>query len=547
VGRAGSVHTTDYHDATKHHFGRFARSPGRLDWATQPNPFRRFDGAPTEALPRATVAGGVAFDDLHRRVVPPAPVTPASLGECLRCSFGLSAWKAYGATRWALRVNPSSGNLHPTEAYLLWQGRVSHYAPEAHALEERARLDGAAWPVTGPLADGALVALTSIAWREAWKYGERAFRYCQHDIGHALGALRYGAALLGWHARVLESWSDADIAAAIGIDRDGDFADAEREWPACMVLVTPHLDPGEDAVPRRALVAAARRAVWAGHANVLSAGHVAWPAIDAVEAATRHDSPDASSGVAPPVSAPAPPASDPTSSTASAGAPGGGRRAAREVILARRSAVAFDPRPRLGRAAFARMLARLRGRGMPWDILGGDPTPHVHICLFVHRVEDVTPGIYALLREDAALPELRAALRPEFLWEPASGPDLPGLHLLLPADVTWPASRLSCDQAIAGDGFFSLGMIARFAPLLAERGEWFYRRLFWECGLVGQVLYLEAEAHGDRGTGIGCFYDDAVHDTLGLSGHDWQSLYHFAIGAPVDDPRLTTSPGYDWE
>ena len=36
-----------------------------------------------------------------------------------------------------------------------------------------------------------------------------------------------------------------------------------------------------------------------------------------------------------------------------------------------------------------------------------------------------------------------------------------------------------------------------------------YRRLFWECGLIGQVLYLEAEAAGVRGTGIGCFYDDA--------------------------------------
>jgi nitroreductase len=35
-------------------------------------------------------------------------------------------------------------------------------------------------------------------WREAWKYGERAFRYCQLDTGHAVGALRYAAALLGW-------------------------------------------------------------------------------------------------------------------------------------------------------------------------------------------------------------------------------------------------------------------------------------------------------------------------------------------------------------
>jgi hypothetical protein len=65
--------------------------------------------------------------------------------------------------------------------------------------------------------------------------------------------------------------------------------------------------------------------------------------------------------------------------------------------------------------------------------------------------------------------------------------------------------------------------------------------------MIGQVLYLEAEAAGARATGIGCFYDDAVHDLLGLSGHEWQSLYHFSMGMPVDDFRLTTERGYIWE
>ncbi len=35
-----------YHDRTKHAFKRFANSLGYLDWANQPNPFRRFEGAP---------------------------------------------------------------------------------------------------------------------------------------------------------------------------------------------------------------------------------------------------------------------------------------------------------------------------------------------------------------------------------------------------------------------------------------------------------------------------------------------------------------------
>ena len=47
--------------------------------------------------------------------------------------------------------------------------------------------------------------------------------------------------------------------------------------------------------------------------------------------------------------------------------------------------------------------------------------------------------------------------------------------------------------------------------------------------MVGQVLYLEAEAQGARGTGIGCFFDDAVHDILGLKDNTYQSLYHLFL------------------
>jgi len=46
--------------------------------------------------------------------------------------------------------------------------------------------------------------LTSIHWREAWKYGQRAYRYCQHDAGHAIGAISIAAAGLGWQARILD-------------------------------------------------------------------------------------------------------------------------------------------------------------------------------------------------------------------------------------------------------------------------------------------------------------------------------------------------------
>ena len=444
--------------------------------------------------------------------------------------MGLSAWKQVGSSRWALRVNPSSGNLHPTESYLIRDGRVSHYAPLEHGLEERCVLRRDAWDAFAGPSPGFLVGLTSIHWREAWKYGERAFRYCQHDAGHAIAALRFSAALLGWRLTLLPGWADEKIAAVLGVERDADFAGAEPEEPECLAAVTTgDLPPWMDADPGQ-LVAAARAAQWIGQANALSPSRVEWPIIDEVARATRYATirprgPDKVRATITPVDR--------------------GRRA-RDIILQRRSAVAFDARSSLSRQTFLAMLARTRPDTPPWDAI--DWPPHVHLLLFVHRVEGLTPGVYAFLRDPAVLPEWRAAMRREFLWEPVNDSnDSNGLYLLLPFDVTWVANRVSCDQDIAADGFFSLGMIARLESSLRDRGDWFYRRLFWEAGIIGQVLYLEAEAAGARGTGIGCFYDDPVHEAAGLSGAEWQSLYHFSMGIPVDDGRLTTEPGYPWE
>src|SRR5262249_52200002 len=148
-----------------------------------------------------------------------------------------SAWKTYESSRWSLRVNPSSGNLHPTETYVVSaplaglseNAAVYHYDPERHALEERCAFDRDRWCSVTNGKDVLLVALTSIHWRESWKYGERAFRYCQHDLGHAIAAVSVASSMLGWRTELLPTWSHRAIAALVGIDRDEDFFEAERE------------------------------------------------------------------------------------------------------------------------------------------------------------------------------------------------------------------------------------------------------------------------------------------------------------------------------
>ena len=137
-------------------------------------------------------------------------------------------------------------------------------------------------------------------------------------------------------------------------------------------------------------------------------------------------------------------------------------------------------------------------------------------------------------------------MRREFRWQrlPSCPPGLP-LHLLQEGDCRALAATVSCGQHIAGDGAFSLGMIADYIDSLTTYGAAFYRNLFWEAGMVGQVLYLEAEEVGIRSTGIGCYFDDPVHEVFGIASREWQSFYHFTVGGALEDTRLTTLPAYD--
>jgi len=535
-----------YHDGTKHHFRQFARSLGYLDWASQPKPFRGFASAPVFPLyPTPGVAAGAysptraTFDQACRLEAAPEPPGAAAIGDILRHALGLSAWKQFNASRWALRVNPSSGNLHPTEAYVICgalpglasQPAVYHYAPDRHALELRCAFDEDAWErAFGGRHDVVLVALTSIHWREAWKYGERAFRYCQHDLGHAVAAVSIAAGLAGWRAAVLPSWSQRAIAAATGIDRDEDFVEAEREEPGCIIAMAGGTAIDCPVDTAASLAGAVSRGQWSGRASQLSEDHVVWSFIDEAARATE----DPGRSIVPAVR--------PTAFTQ----PLLPDRHidARTLLLQRRSAVAFNRQARIDRATFIGMLSRvLPGDRAPWTSAWWDP--RVHLAVFVHRVDDVPPGLYMLVRDAQVFDRLRAACRPDFLWEAAD--DRLPLWRLAHADARALSGRLSCDQDIAADGFFSLGMLADFDASLETFGPSFYRHLFWETGMIGQVLYLEAEAAGARATGIGCFFDDPVHDVLGLSGHAFQSLYHFTAGTPVDDTRLTTEPGYAWE
>ena len=519
-----------YHLRTKHQPQAMARGPARMDWANQPDPFRSYEGAPHINLERS------GFNEAAGGPSEPSALNKKSLSSLFFESLALSGQKSQAGSKWYLRVNPSSGNLHPTEGYLIagpiegLEGSpgVYHYAPKEHALELLAAVKNGQ---SLGLPDGTmLIGLSSIYWRSSWKYGERAFRYCMIDLGHALAALTEAAHCLGWTVALWDDPGRDDLARLLGLQH-GPLKDTakrgqaqesgpEDELPDVLLAIFTDGKAHERALDFAGLSGMELQTLPVV-ANTLSPEHTLWPQIDLVSEAAKK----------------------PATVDVYAGFSATNDRANSKfcpVLRKRRSAQAMDGKTSMKRESFHAILEAASPAGLlPWR-------PYIHPVIFVHRVEDLEPGLYILLRDPGQKESLRAAMLGNFVWEkPSRTPGSLELYLLAQGDGRLAARESSCSQSIASDGCFAASMIAEFEGPLHEYGAWFYSRLHWECGMIAQALYLASEACGFQGCGIGCFFDDMVHSMLGLSGLKYQDLYHFTVGRALADPRLVDLPAYD--
>ena len=506
-----------YHETTKHSQQRYARSLGYMDWQTQPNPFRNYNGADTFLLPLALDHTTPPYHLLDSEL-PSAPLVKESLSQFLQFSMGIAAWKVSGESSWAVRCNASSGNLHPTETYLILppllkeqndKTTVFHYTPKDHGLEILAAFNTDFWE---SLPEGSfLVGLSGISWREAWKYGERAFRYVNLDGGHAWQSLNVSAKMLGWKLTRLDSVSDMDIAMLLGVNQEKRFF--EREHADMLFVVSP------EEVPSNLNIEALLQDIplsYDGMANKLSPSIQDWEIITAIEDATN------TIQIAQKNVLLERKLQKPTQES-------------KQVVMKRRSIHVMDKiRSKIDKEQFHTLLDGVV------NSLDGKETA-AHLALFVHRVKEYEAGIYILVRNQSHLQSLKDEMKSEFLWQES---DYKGLYLLELKDAQVISKTISCSQDIASDGAFSLGMLCSFSEQLNTYGAHRYKELYWECGTIGQQLYLDATSMHLSGTGIGCFLDDMMHSVLGLKSNLFQVLYHFTVGRGYVDSRIQTQEAY---
>lgn len=514
-----------YHNETKHTQQRYAKSLGYMDWATQPNPYRSYTESQKTKLPLSFENKSLEYSQIFTQLTEEkqeekviAPLCLESVSQFFQFSLGLAAIKEFDGQSWALRCNASSGNLQPSEAYIISkdiqgiEDGLHHYAPLEHQLE---LLSATTSDLELPN-NSFLVSLSSIVWREAWKYGERSWRYTQLDCGHALKALEVSALILGWKIEVL-STKDTELQSLIGFDQAHRYVPEERELSDMLLLVT--LD--DEVKTTDININTLRNSLedtYAGKANQLSLNWHKWDILEKIEDATLSDELENKKF---------------KSDTYEENPYRKSSSLAKDIVLNRRSAQAMNKDDcTITKNEFETILGSIKSNNSP-----------IHLVIFVHSVEEIDSGLYILIRNDAHKEELKSLLKEVFLWERVDT-DAGQLYKLQNGDKKVISQTISCNQEIASNGAFTLGMLAQFSEQIKEFGASRYKELYWECGAIGQQLYLETTSLNLSATGIGCFLDDILHETIGLKTNQFQTLYHFTVGRGLVDKRLSTLRPY---
>jgi SagB-type dehydrogenase family enzyme len=486
----------EYHERTKHTAESLRRTQHFLDWANMPNPFRHYEGVPMLDLPADPPPPLIsAVEVLQGRAGTTETRDGATfLSQLMFYSASISATKRVQSTgySYALRVNPSSGNLHPTEFHFYtrgladWPDGLYHYRPSSHMAEQRAT---GKCPGKLPVTDAPLVfVLTSIAWRESWKYRDRAYRYCLHDIGHAWQALTLAARSMGCQTCAFGQFRDDSVSENCLLAKD--------EWPMLIVAVQGPSIPRKKSDPVETIL-------YGGEPNQLSEDQVRYPLIERIHEATKLQTETTSL---------APHEPEPSGhGEIRLPSPVSKERTFGDVARMRRSALDFRGGEEL--LSLPQLSTILAATEAP--LFADFATARfVQLYLYVHRIDGLVPGLYRYWSEHSELQELkRGDLRPV-------------------------AAALSLGQNLAGNACVAFSMIGDFEAATRIYGDRGYRYVHFEAGALGQRMYLAAEAVGLRATGIGAFFDEEVHRYLSWTLVPGQVVYHFAIGYPILDPRL---------
>jgi SagB-type dehydrogenase family enzyme len=460
-----------YHEITKHSYTSVRSSAYRLDWENRPAPYKIYPDAGALALPRELELSAIPT---FEAIAAPASSGNGALGvealtRILFCTGGLTRSKQVGGEDYHFRAAASAGALYPTEMYLA-AGEVEgletalyHFSPADLKLrglrrgDWRAMLSRAAAGRPSIARARAVIILSSIFWRSAWKYHARAYRYCFWDAGTMLANLFAAAGAEQIGAEIITAFEDPEIEELLGLDSD-------REGAVALIALG-----GSESAP----VESPALEPFPFESIALSARELSYEPIVKFHRESRLISGAEVSEIADATVVIAEPRRDLIRFDALAAADAMGLG---ETILRRGSTRQFAQ-------------ASIRGEELQAILATGRTHPHadfpslIETYLIVNAVEGLAPGAY--------------------FYDQVGG----GFELIKAGEFRGEAGYLCLEQPLGSDCSALIVYMADLERALAALGNRGYRDAHLEAGLLGGRAYLGAYAFGRGATGL-TFYDD---------------------------------------
>lgn len=490
-----------FHDATKHSYTSVRSAPHFLDWENKPLPYKIYPEAGALALPRdlslpaipalEAIAGSSNESDK-------VPLDLKTLTRILFCAGGITRVKRVGNEDYHFRAAPSAGALYPIEIYVA-AGEVDglaagiyHFSPGDLELRGLRRGDWCAAVAHAAamrrslLEARAVIVLSAIFWRSAWKYRARAYRYCFWDGGTVVANMLAAAYAEKLPAEIVTAFVDSEVGRLVGIDGD-------REGLVCLVaLGRTTRAPG----PQREVSPLTLETV------PLSAKEVAYEELATIDRESRMISLEEVRALTA------------ARFEVAAGTSKADARAVSPQTLSPKAGLALGET--ILRRGSTRTFAResISAEELATIMMGSRIHPNADFprltdtYLIVNAVDGMEPGAYYYRRETGSFELLKAG---DFRGEAG--------YLCLEQDLGADCSALVCYMTDLERALKALGNRA-------------YRDAHLEAGLMGGRAYLAAYAIGRGATGL-TFYDDDTTRFFEPHAAGLSPLLMVAVGVPL--------------
>lgn len=508
-----------YHEDTKHSELSLQMSRHYLDWDDKPRPFKIYPDLPSISLPQAfpipTADSLTSIGSLHSNL-PESSLDLATLAQLLFFSAGITRKMKHDSGTYYMRAASATGALYPIELYIVSKDMVGlpagvyHFCPGDFSLIElrrgdyRNKLAEFAGGNSDILSAPVTVAFTSLAWRNAWKYGDRSYRHWYWDSGVIASNLLAVAVSAGLRPTLIMGFMDkavnnllrlehqreaAIVLSTIGISfaKGTDTSRSMSDPEPVPVLSSPRILPiskREQEHPEiwkvheaSSLTSTVEVKQWLRVREKLTLGKVE---LKGQSQEQTHDRIDTLG----------------------------------DVILRRGSTRRFS-HTAISKNQLSTILF-YSTRGIPFDILG-EHESLVDIYLIVNAVDGVAPGYYFYNRQANSLEQLY--LTNEVTSRSNSG-------------------YLCLGQPLFSDASAVLFMMTDMDATLKTLGNRGYRVCQFESGVVAGKIYLSSYAQRLGASGS-TFYDDAVNESF--SPHAENKVAMIAMGVGV--PAYTANPG----